>query len=441
MSDQPNILYLFADQLQAFTLGCMGNPAIHTPNLDALAADGVLFRNAYSDSPVCTPFRGCLMTGLYPTLSGITGNADSIPPGQRCIGHSLNDAGYTSSYVGKWHLGGTGNVPIAPENRGGFTHFIGYQCYNSFIDNVVFFDEENQAHHSDKHRTTATTDLALERLQKIKKAPFALFVSYQNPHYPVEPNPEFTALYARADLPSRENVDPATPPFTATWSPHSPRPVERDPNFQRYGRSLDEFRRLYYAMVTQLDDQIGRLIRYLKNNDLYDHTLIIFTSDHGEMLGSHGRMNKGIPHEESLRVPLIARAPEGLRGHTVETPVSAGIDIWPTLVDCADYNETTALSGHSWKKALYTGEPFQRKPLIAEHPWGEGPHKGRSWVMVRDGDWKMVADKESLELISIFNLSEDPYEQTNLLTSAPDSIRQTCLDHLKTWHKHVGLSE
>lgn len=428
-----NILYIFADQLQAFTVGCMGNRHIHTPHLDALAADGVLFRHAYSDSPICTPFRGCLMTGLYPTQSGIIRNNAGLPRGQRCIGHSLNDAGFTTSYVGKWHLGASGNVPIAPEDRAGFTHFIGYQCYNSFIDNVCFYDEAGTEHRFDKHRTTVTTDLAIQRLSAIQDRRFALFVSYQNPHYPVEPDPAFAALYARAELPARDNVDPHTPPFTPTWSPRSPQPVERDPNFQRYGRSLAEFRRLYYAMVTQLDDQIGRLIRHLKNHGLYDHTLIIFTSDHGEMLGSHGRMNKSVPHEESARVPLIARAPGGLRGHIVNTPVSAGLDIWPTLIDCAGYSETTPLSGHSWKRALLDATDYQHPPVFAENPWDDGPHAGRSWLMVRHGEWKLVADKDTLDPVSLHNLAQDPCEQNNLLSTAPATILEPLALHLKTW--------
>lgn len=432
-----NILYLFADQLQAFTVGCMDNRAIHTPNLDALAADGVLFRNAYSDSPVCTPFRGCLMTGQYASQTGITGNGQSLPRGQRCLGHGLNDAGFATSYVGKWHLGGAGNVPVAREDRGGFTHFIGYQCYNSFIDNVCFFDEQGNERRFEQHRTRATTDLAIERLTAIQDQPFALFVSYQNPHYPIEPDPEFAALYARADLPVRENVDPATPPFTATASPRSPQPVERDPNFHRYGRSLAEFRRLYYALVTQLDYEIGRLIRTLKNRGLYENTLIIFTSDHGELMGSHGLMNKATPHEESARVPLIARAPGGLRGHVVDTPVSAGIDIWPTLNDFTGYAETASLSGHSWKAALLDEAPYQRPPVFAEHPWITGPLRGRSWVLVREGDWKLTADKQTLAPLSLHHLGDDPCELHNLLDTAAPEIRQRLQHLLEQWRERA----
>ncbi|MFW5830431.1 MAG: sulfatase-like hydrolase/transferase, partial [Planctomycetota bacterium] len=330
--DRPNILFIFADQMQAFAMGCMGNPEIQTPHLDALAADGVLFRNAYSDSPVCTPYRGCLMTGRYAAQTGIRWNNDAIPDGERCLGHFLNDAGYASSYVGKWHLGASGNTPVPPEWRAGFEHFAGYQCYNSFVDGVCFFDEDGNGREFDTHRTTATTDLALERMAKLADRPFAQFISYQNPHYPLEPSPGFAALYAQAPVTPRPNHAPCEV-YTPTGSPGSPKPREADPNFQRYGRSWEAFMRCYYAMISQLDHEVGRLIRWLRQRKLYERTLIVFTSDHGENAGSHGAMNKGDWWEESARVPLVVRAPEGLRGQVVDAPVSAGVDIWPTLAD------------------------------------------------------------------------------------------------------------
>lgn len=433
----PNILFLFADQLQAFALGCMGNDDIHTPNLDALAADGVLFRNAYSDSPVCTPYRGCLVTGLYPSQSGIRNNAASIRPDERCIGHGLKDAGYRASYIGKWHLGATGNVPIEPDNRAGFEEFIGYQCYNSFIDEVLFFDEEgSERRFTERHRTAATTDLAIERLARFGDDPFALFVSYQNPHYPIEPDPAFAALYAQTDLEIRPNVDPQTPPFTPTFSPRSPRPVERDPNFQRYGRSLKEFQRLYYGLVSQLDHEIGRLIRRLKSHGLYEKTLILFTSDHGEMMGSHGKMNKGLPDEESCRVPLIARLPGGRRGVVEETPVSAGIDIWPTLAEAAGYAESKTLSGTSWLPALREDTTLERGPVFAEHPW-PGKQREGTWLMVRHGNWKMVVDRDSLEVESVFDLADDPYEMRDRKGDVPEAVAEELRTALEGWHRMV----
>jgi len=436
VSEKPNILFLFADQLQAFCLGCYGNDEIHTPHLDALAADGVVFRNAYSDSPVCTPYRGCLFTGLYPHQSGVVKNSAALPSGERCLAHGLSDAGYRTSYVGKWHLGGAGNAPVPLEKRGGFERFIGYQCYNSFIDEVIFFDEDGSERRFDIHRTAATTDLAIERLDEVKQDPFALFVSYQNPHYPIEPSPEWVGFYAGRELAARPNVDSGTEPYTPTFSPPSPRPRERDPNFQRYGSRLAEFRRLYYSLVTQLDWEIGRLIRELKRLDLYEKTLIIFTSDHGEMLGSHGCMNKGLPEEESSRVPLIVRAPNGLRGEVVETPVSAGVDIWPTLAECGRYQEEKELSGTSWYRSTQSTEALPRGPVFAEHPWQKKHrHVDRegTWLMVRDGDWKLVADRDSLEVVSIYNLAWDPYELQDLSREQHLPERERLLSYLRDW--------
>lgn len=432
ISEKPNILFVFADQLQAFALGCMENPLVLTPNLDALAADGVLFRNAYSDSPVCTPHRGCLMTGRYPAQSGIRWNNDPIPQGERCLGHSLSDAGYATSYVGKWHLGASGNIPIEPDNRGGFERFTGYQCYNSFIDNVCFFDEEGTCRRFECHRTQATTDLALERMEAIKDCPFAQFVSYQNPHYPLEPSPEFAALYRNAEIPVRPNHQPCEV-YTPTGSPPSPKPKEADPNYQRYGGSYQEFMRCYYAMVTQLDHEFGRLVRWLRNRGLYEKTLIIFSSDHGENACSHGLMNKGDWWEESARVPLIVRAPGGLRGHCVEAPVSAGVDVWPTLVDFAGYAEEKELSGTSWKGLAVDAGATRTEPVFSEFPLiHQEDHN--FWVMVREGDWKLIARQEGLEPLGLYNLRDDPYELNDLKEDTVHiATRARLLDHLRGW--------
>ena len=190
---QPNLVFLFADQMQGFALGCMGHPDVKTPHLDRLAQRGVLFRQAYTASPICTPARATMWTGRYPLQTGVLFNDQPIPEGETCLAHGLNDGGYRTSYVGKWHLGSSGNVAVPPAWRAGFQEFIGYQCFNDFYKDVFFFDETGRCHPSTKHRTDATTDVALTRLQRLKDQPqpFALFVSYQNPHYPLQPAPEF----------------------------------------------------------------------------------------------------------------------------------------------------------------------------------------------------------------------------------------------------------
>ena len=306
-----NLLFILADQLQRYALGCMGHPQIRTPNLDRLAADGTRFTNAYVEFPVCTQYRGVLMTQQYGSRSGVVEFTQGPAPGTRCLADVLNDLGFWTSYVGKWHLYEFFDMPVRPEQRCGFSRFIGYQSHNDYLDGVNFWDEEAVAREFvGGHRTTATADLALERLREIPDGhDFALFVSFLSPHYPLQPDPAFLAPYLEQEISLRPNVTEPRQVFTPTYSPPSPQPIDTDPNYRRYGRSIADFWRYYAAMVTQLDHEIGRILDELRRLGREDDTLVMVTSDHGELGGSHGLMNKGTWHEESAGVPFLVRSP------------------------------------------------------------------------------------------------------------------------------------
>jgi arylsulfatase A-like enzyme len=429
--EKPNLLFLFADQLQAFALGCMGHPVVRTPHLDALAADGVLFRNTYANSPVCTPFRGILMSGQYPTQTGCFRNEHGVPEDHRCFAHVLNGHGHTTSYVGKWHLYATGNVPVSENQRCGFQRFAGYQAFNAFWDQVIFYDEQERPIEYEMHRTDATADLAARRLREIAKdGPWAHFVSFQNPHYPLQPHPAYEAMYMQAPVHFRPNVQPCGP-HTPTMSPYSPRPKERDPVFQRYGRSLEAFHRLYYAMVSQLDAAVGRILRELKRLGQYEHTVIVFTSDHGEMAGSHGRMNKGLAYEESARIPLIVRTPQGLRHHVREELVS-GIDLNPTMLDWLNLPAEPHFAGQSFA-ALSENERREAEERTIVCEFGD-------WLMARGGNWKLVVEREDGTPRELFDLEADPHETTNRVgAEEPRCVqaRETLAAELEKWWKQV----
>ncbi len=418
-----NILFLFADQMHRYALGCMGNADIHTPNLDRLAAAGTLFRCAYSNDPVCTPFRGNLLTGQYSSHSGCRNNCDRIPAGARTLAAAFNDGGFRTSYVGKWHLGDKGNVPIPTELRGDFTDFIGYQCYNGFWRDVVFHDEAEQPVRFEKHRTEATTDLAIERLTRIADGPFAMFVSYQNPHYPVQPSDEFAAMYAGKPVTHRPNCREVDP-FTATQSPRSPRPVETDPDHRRYGGDLDEYIRLYYAMVTQMDAQIGRLLDTLDELGLADSTAVVFTADHGDMQGSHGEINKCLPWEESAGIPLIVRVPGGAVGQVSDALVS-GVDYFPTCLDFAGLPAEPSVDGVSFAPLTRGQSQTLEGPIFSERP---------NWWMVRQGRHKLVVRAEGQAPTGLFDLEADPYELANLVDNdAHADIRDRLHETVLNW--------
>lgn len=424
-----NILFIFADQMHGFAMGCMGDRQIHTPNLDRLAEEGVLFENTYSNAPVCTPFRGTLFTGRYASQTRIKNNESPVPVSERTLAGCLNEVGYRTSYVGKWHLGDKGNVWVKPELRAGFSDFLGYQCYNDFLDGVWFFDEDGSRVERPGHRTDVTTDLAIERLERVAEDRFAMFVSYQTPHYPLQPSPEYEAMYEGVHIERRPNaVD--IDPYTPTFSPRSPQPKELDPVYQKYGGSLDTYLRLYYAMITQLDANVGRLLSALDRLGLRESTAVIFTSDHGDMQGSHGLRNKGVHWEESTRIPLIVRAPGGQSGMRVPTPVS-GIDFFPTCLDFAGAPLEPSAEGASLAPGVLGEDDLPERPVFAEE---------RGWCMVRHGDYKYVARTPDLEPLHLFDLESDPYEMKDLINreehgSAAARLRAELL----MWWEHVRV--
>ena len=430
MPEKPlNILFMFADQMHAFAMGCMGNAEIQTPNLDELAKDGVLFRNCYSNAPVCTPFRATLVSGQYGSQTDTLRNCAYIPEGTRTLAASLNDGGYRTSWVGKWHLGDKGNIPIPPELRADFTDFIGYQCYNDFLHSVKFYDEEGTEHIYDQHRTDVTTDIAIERLGEIRDEPFAMFVSYQNPHYPEQPAWRYEQMYQDVALTRRPNASDVEP-YTKTQSPPSPKPQENDPLYQKYGGDLDAYLKQYYAMVTQLDANVGRTLDTLDELGIADSTVVIFTSDHGDMQGSHGAVNKGLPWEESSRIPLVVRVPNGVSQSIIDDVVS-GVDFFPTCLDYAGCDAEPSVEGNSFSERTIdaAADPMIR-PIYSEM---------QSWCMIREQNHKLVANKEPFQTTHLFDLDSDPYELNNLLDNAEcTDIQGRLLVKLESWFQRVS---
>jgi arylsulfatase A-like enzyme len=427
-----NLLFIFTDQQQRYALGCMGNRNVDTPNLDRLADRGVLFTRCYSNDPICGPFRGSLLTGQYTSHCGVTHNGAPLPSGVTTFADAFNRAGYATSWVGKWHLGGEGNGPIDRDMQGGFQRFIGYQCYNGFYENVCFYDRAGTEHRYQGHRTDVTTNLAIGQLEDLATTgnPFMLMMSYQAPHYPVQPAPEYAELYRGRAIIRRPNCMENIDPFTPTGSPYSPRPVENDPNYQRYGNNLDEYIRLYNAMCTQIDANIGRLIDTLERLGVADSTMVVFTSDHGDMQGSHGLKNKCLPYEESAGIPLIMHVP-GLAGGTVCDGLVSGIDLMPTCLDLAGIEPVPGIDGQSIAPYL-RGETTETCEAVFSE-------RG-DWCMIVKHGWKLAAERQDdgLAPTLMTHLDDDPYELQNRVDDpAVSERRKELLMELASWDDEV----
>ncbi len=431
---RPNLLYIFADQLNGFSLGCNGNPDARTPHLDALAACGTILKNGYSSAPVCTPARITMWTGRYAGTLGCLANDARIPAGVPTMADAFRSAGYLTSYVGKWHIGGAGNVPLPENLRGGFEAFAGFQCYNEFHQNVRFFDEHNQAlEFPDRHRTDATFDLAIERLRAAAKGdrPFLLCVSEQAPHYPCQPSEEFLAPFRGRQMSVRPNTLVGTDPYTPTYSPPSPKKVE-DPTFAAYGGDLQKYLRHYHAAVSQVDAGVGRLMAELNKLGIAENTLVVFSSDHGDMQGSHGLTNKCVPYEESVRIPFIAAGPGIAKAAVSEGPIGT-VDFFPTFAELCGVPVAPGLAGHSMANTL-----AGRKSVAPEQIFSEDQSV---WAMVREGAWKLVCGLDAEAPAALFDLDEDPFETSNLLGSGrTGTIERQLLGAIRNWRVQHPLS-
>jgi arylsulfatase A-like enzyme len=310
----PNILFIMPDQWRGMDLGSMGNAQVRTPNLDQLARDGVQFRNAVANTPVCTPARGTLLTGKYPHSCGVPVNDIPLPAEEKTIAKILAERGYFTGFIGKWHLEGGKRMPgfVAPgARREGFEYWAANICSHDYFHQQYFRDDPEPIR-IQGYDAIGWTELGIEFLEKARRhaKPFCLYWQPPTPHDPYIPPPGFEKLYDPEKIELRKN-------WKAGAKQHGTRQAIAG----------------YYAAMACLDEQIGRLLKKLDQIGQRDNTIVFVTSDHGDMQVSQGTFLKRKPWEESVRVPGIFRWPAALEaGRQSDAPFSH-VDVVPTLLE------------------------------------------------------------------------------------------------------------
>ena len=288
---RPNVLLVLTDQHRAQALGCMGNGDVHTPHIDRLAAEGVLLPNTFANTPLCTPARGNLLTGKFAHAHAVPINDLRMVELEGTLGDHFGRAGYRTGFIGKWHLDGGKRLPgfIPPGlRRHGFQFWAANECDHTPFRSQYFRDTSQPISITEFEAIT-WTDVAIEFLRESRDKPFFLEVAMGPPHPPYAAPADYERLYDAAKLHMRPN-----------W-------VEGIKGNQRCDIAT------YYAMISAIDDQVGRLLRALKDLGLEQNTIVLFTSDHGNMLGSHGLDNKQQPFSDEY-LEWAAAHPD-LRGH------------------------------------------------------------------------------------------------------------------------------
>jgi arylsulfatase A-like enzyme len=307
---RPNVIFVFADQLRGCSVGYVGEEPVLTPNIDKFAQDGAVFDNAVSMLPVCGPYRGSLLTGRTPLSTGMVLNDIPLKTSEVSVADAFKAGGYRTAYIGKWHVDGPDRpAPVPPgPRRQGFDYWVGANFEHNY-SRSRYTDNDGTEKTWKGWDAEAQTSLALDYIRDNADGdPFVLFLSWGPPHHPYREAPQkYLDMYDPADIPGRPNCPDV--PREDLWG--------------------------YYAQTTFLDDQFARIVQALDELRLSDDTVLVFTSDHGDMHGSHGHYKKQWPWNESIKVPFVLRYPRTVpAGCTIRYPISV-IDIMPTLLGLA----------------------------------------------------------------------------------------------------------
>lgn len=479
-TNKPNLLFIMTDQQRFDAMSCAGNLSIKTPNMDRLAREGVMFVNTYSGNPVCVPSRAVFLTGLSPCNVKVEDNGDYTSediPDVPTFDHILKGNGYAAEYYGKWHtpykftecydndVNPIGNNFPVPHIIEAFQEWLKSKGltkrepevgelysgrYNRPYKPVKLDYNYNEATSlsSDakmKLKTGQTsqygcvdipanlsyasfnTEQTLNALERMKDGPFTLTCSFDPPHPPLVIHEPYYSMYPPNKIPVPESINDLL-----LDSPYKNRGNATGELRYKDAENIQNMRSIYYGMIREIDDKLGEILYKLDELGLAENTLVIFTSDHGEMLGDHGMHSKSIFYEGGVHVPLLMRFPKKIKaGTVVEEPVST-MDVFPTILDYMQV-PVPKCDGISLRPFI-EGNPVEH--IVVSY----SPGKNSPNYMVRVGNLKLMmsqnADAENVD--ALFDLESDPLEMRNLIVSpiSPDKNRKQALEmkgHLISW--------
>ena len=417
------MVLLFPDQLRAQAIGALGEVNIETPVLDGLASSGVHFTQAFSPHSLCTPARASLLSGLHSRSLSVTNNGVPLPDWTPTLSHTLQGAGYRCGYIGKWHLDGEetpGFVP--PGRRHGFAYWAAANFSHNYLDPVYFTDTPDPIHPK-QFEPEHQTELALSFMDTNKAHPFFLMLSYGIPH----PFHQMPSNWQEA-LPRRffPMVDPDAIVFR-----------DNVPQWIREGGQLGARWQLwgYYAAILCLEEMLAKLRQGMEDLGLWDDTILVLASDHGEMCGSHGLYGKWAPYEEAIRVPMCFSWPRAIPNPIEYSFPTSLVDVAPTVLSLCGVNHEMEYHGCDLSPWLL-GDSAPAPPSV----FSEG-RQGTilEFQLVRTERYKYIHYPQGGQ--QLFDLQEDPFELRNIIAEPLDGEKELLKAEMKAWAQKIEATD
>lgn len=434
--EKTNVLIIMTDEHNLRTLGCYrqlmradqaqiwgeGN-VVETPHLDALAQSGILSLSSYAACPISGPTRACFQSGLYAHQVGVPTNDLAMNSDVETFAEVLANNGYSTGYMGKWHLSGTGRPQWAPEQKFGWQDNR-YMFNRGHWKNLALTDNGAKVGASspkgtpsydvaDADEKSFTTDFlcdrAIEFMETNKENPFCCMISIPDPHGPNTVRKPYDTMFQHLKFQPPHTYNERGDHSDATWEK------------PEGGFSTKEMQ-LYFGMVKCIDDNVGKLIQYMKANGLFDNTLIIFTSDHGDLCGEHHRHNKGVPYEMSAKVPFIMHHPTLIKKSRVDRTAFSSVDFKPTLLGLLGVKANKPSEGHDVsayllgkKRKAQEEITFLRSGTTLNAFSGQPETVKRTyWVAAVTPRYKLICTTDAAEATWLIDLEKDPNELKNL---------------------------
>lgn len=432
---RPNIVYIMSDDHAAHAMSCYDSKINETPNLDRIAEEGMRFDNAFCTNSLCAPSRAAVLTGRYNHMNGVKTLGDHFDSRQPAVQKLLQEDGYQTALVGKWHLG-----------HGGIHDPAGFDYWNVLPDQGDYHEpkmiEMGEEKQYEGYVTDIITDISLDWLEKRdEEKPFMLMVHHKAPHRPWDPDERHKHLYEDVDIPEPETFhddyetrSDAVREAKMSIEHHlTKRDVKMDPP---EGLTAGELKSWYYQryikdylrVVASVDYNVGRVLDYLEAQNLTEDTIVIYTSDQGFFLGDHGWYDKRFMYEESLRMPFIVRYPKGIKPGTSTKDFALNVDFAETFLDYAGIPIPSDMQGSSLRPVLEERTPEDWQQSMYYRYWEHlsPEHRVGAHYGIRTHDYKLIyyygealgnthtSDEPRTPEWELYDLNKDPYELNNV---------------------------
>jgi len=408
-----NIVFILTDDQRYDALGFMGHPFLETPHLDSLAKNGVHLKNAFVTTALCSPSRASILTGLYAHRHRVVDNNNPVAKGTIFFSQYLQQAGYETAFLGKWHMGGESDEP-----QPGFDHWVSFRGQGTYLPTKAGLNVNGQRVPRKGYITDELTDYALDWLKSRKgDKPFMLYLSHKAVHAEFVPAERHKGRYK-----DKTFTPPKTMADTSENYADKPMWLKNQRNSWHgvdfaYHSDLDvgEYYKRYCETLLAVDDSVGRVLDCLRDKGLFDSTLIIFMGDNGFLFGEHGLIDKRVAYEESMRVPMLIQCPELFKGGAVVEKMVANLDISPTILEAAGLKAPDSMDGRSFLSLAQGRDVPWRDKLLYEYYWERNFPQSPTVHALRTDQYKYIHYFGLWDIDELYDIKNDPHETKNLI--------------------------